>query len=432
MLSRKGILVRLHPTVEQIQLLEQMVGCCRVVYNTALDQRRWFARTGRNINYASQAGELLEFKEEFDWMRTAPHHCLQQALVDLQSAYTNFWSGRAGSPKHKKRGADDSMRFPDPKQIKLSGDFSTPEKERKKKHKEAVLTLPKLGAIECVLHRQITGKICSVTVRRDGKHWVASIAVESEVALPTDRSTQAVVGIDVGIAQPVVLSTGEKYALPKATKGDLEHQAQLQRRISSKKKGSKNRRKAIQRLANFKAKQARRRRDAQEKVTTAIANKHGVVAMEALSIKNMTASAAGTIEDPGKNVAQKSGLNRSMLDVALGSFRLRLGRKLAASGGMLLLVPAHHTSQRCRICGHIEAANRATRDHFQCVKCGHRDDADYNASINIRDKAKGVWGAGDKVQISASLAMLLKQQAKPKRSFKKQKAAGFAASACGA
>ena len=156
--------------------------------------------------------------------------------------------------------------------------------------------------------------------------------------------------------------------------------------------------------------------------------------MEDLRIKNMTASAAGTIEDPGKNVAQKSGLNRSLLDVSMGSFRIRLGQKLAASGGMLLLVPPQHTSQRCHVCGHVEAANRASRDHFQCVKCHHKEDADLNAAINIRDKAKGVWGKGDKVQIAASLELLLKQQARPKRSFRKKKqtlTAGLAATACG-
>ena len=102
--------------------------------------------------------------------------------------------------------------------------------------------------------------------------------------------------------------------------------------------------------------------------------------------------------------------------------------------GDQLLVPPQHTSQRCHVCGHVEAANRASRDHFQCVKCHHKEDADLNAAINIRDKAKGVWGKGDKVQIAASLELLLKQQARPKRSFRKKKqtlTAGLAATACG-
>ena len=168
-----------------------------------------------------------------------------------------------------------------------------------------------------------------------------------------------------------------------------------------------------------------------EKVTTAIAKNHGVVAMEDLRIKNMTASAKGTLDDPGANVAQKAGLNRSMLDVSLGAFRTRFGQKLAASGGVQILVPAHHTSQRCQKCGHIAAANRGAFDNFACVKCCCRADADENAALNIRDRALGLWGDAAKIEIAASLGLLLEQQAKPKRAFRKKKTAGRPVSACG-
>jgi putative transposase len=292
--------------------------------------------------------------------------------------------------------------------------------------------LPKFGAVRCLLHRSIKAgsKIKSVTVSREGQHWYASILLEREIQTPVSRESEPVVGIDLGVAQPVVLSTGEKYQLPKATPGDLAHQAKLQQSIAKKQKGSNNRKKAIRRLAAFKAHQARVRKDAMEKVTTAIAKNHGVVAMEDLRIKSMTASAAGTIEEPGKNVAQKAGLNRSMLDVNLGAFRVRLGHKLAFSGGMQLLVPPQRTSQRCCKCGHISADNRPTRDLFACVKCGHTDDADDNASQNIRERALGVWGDADKVEVAASLAMLLTQQAKPKRTFRKKTTGGLPVAAC--
>lgn len=211
------------------------------------------------------------------------------------------------------------------------------------------------------------------------------------------------------------------YALPRATSGDAAHLAKLQQRVACKVKGSMNRRKAISRLAAFKAAQARVRRDAMEKVTTDIAKNHGVVSMEDLRVRNMTASARGTALEPGKNVAAKAGLNRSILDVAPGALRVRLGHKLAASGGMLLLVPPARTSQRCNPCGHIEPGNRQSRDVFKCLARGHTADADENAACNIRDRARGLWGDADKVEIASSMAMLLAQQAKPKRSFKKKK-----------
>jgi putative transposase len=436
MLQRQAVRLRLNPTEEQRVLLERIAGCCRVLYNIGLDQRRWFARPGRKISYASQAGELAELKQEYPWFAEAPHHCLQQALVDLETAYKNFWSGRAGAPKPRKRGIDDSFRFPDPLQVSLQGNLTVPDKLRTRSLKQASLKLPKLGYVDCVLHRAIAPgtRILSVTVSRDAGNWVASVLLERAIQNPADRSASAVVGIDLGVTQPVVLSTGQQFALPRATAGDLAHQAKLAQRVSSKKKGSKNRRKAISRLAAFKAHQARVRRDAMEKVTTAIAKNHGAVAMEDLRVLNMTASARGTIEEPGCQIAQKSGLNRSILDVSPGALRVRLGQKLAASGGVLLLVPAAHTSQRCCMCGHIESGNRTTRDSFLCLACGHAQDADVNAAVNIRDRAKGLWGDCAKVQVAASLEMLLAQQAKPKRSFKKKKqelaTAGLAVSAC--
>jgi len=432
MLELKAFRLRLYPTSEQFSLMDRIAGCCRVVYNTGLEQRRWFARPGRNITYASQAGELQEFKQEFPWLTEAPYHCLQQSLVDLESAYKNFWAGRAGAPQRKKRGENDSFRFPDPTQVMLEGNLHVADNKRTRSLKNATLKLPKLGVVQCVLHRSIANgaTVKSVTVSRDGLHWYASVMIEQTIQEPVRRQHEPVVGIDLGIAQPVVLSTGEKFTLPKAKKGDLDHQAKLQQSISRKQKGSRNRYKAIKKLAAFKSHQARVRRDAMEKVTTAIAKNHGVVAMEDLRIKNMTASAKGTVQEPGKNVAQKAGLNRSMLDVSLGAFRVRLGQKMAIGGGIQLLVPAHHTSQRCPKCGHVSPSNRVERDSFACTCCGHVADADVNAAINIKDRALGLWGNADKVEIAASLDLLLKQQAKPKRSFKKKTTGGLPVSAC--
>jgi putative transposase len=419
MLVRQAIRVRLLPDAQQLALMERIAGCCRAISNVALDQRRWFARPVRSITYADQAGEIASLKEAFPWFCEVPYHCLQQSLVDLETAYKNFWSGRAGAPKPRRRERDDSFRFPDPGQILLRGNLKVADKRRTRSIKQATLSLPKLGAVR--------------TVSRDADRWVASVLTEREVQAPSDRSSERVVGIDLGVAQPVVLSTGKVYTLPRATAGDAAHLAKLQQRVARKVKGSRNRRKAIGRLAAFKAAQARVRRDAMEKVTTDIAKNHGVVAMEDLRVRNMTASARGTVEEPGSHVAQKAGLNRSILDVAPGAIRVRLGYKLAASGGLLLLVPPALTSQRCNPCGHTETANRATRDVFRCLGCGHEADADENAARNIRDRALGLWGNTDKVQIANSTAMLLAQQAKPKRSFKKNKesaAGGLPASAC--
>ena len=123
-----------------------------------------------------------------------------------------------------------------------------------------------------------------------------------------------------------------------------------------------------------------------EKVTTEIAKSHRVVVIEDLRVQAMTASARGTAEEPGRNVAQKAGLNRSILDKGWGMFVTRLEQKLAAVGGQLIRVPAAFSSQTCSGCGHVATESRVTRDRFRCVECGSEQDADLNAALVIRGR----------------------------------------------
>jgi putative transposase len=108
-----------------------------------------------------------------------------------------------------------------------------------------------------------------------------------------------------------------------------------------------------------------------------------VIYLEDLRVGNMTASARGTVDDPGSNVAQKAGLNRAILDVSPGETRLQFQYKMRRKGGAVVLVNPAYTSQRCAECGHTDAANRPDRDTFVCVSCGHAACADHNASANI-------------------------------------------------
>jgi putative transposase len=434
MIERKGILIRLYPDSDQDILFRRTGGCVRLVKNVALEQRSMFGRPGRPITYSSQAAELAALKEEAPFLRDVPHHCLQQALVDLDRAFANFFAGRAKYPTRQRKCDGVSFRFPDPKQFRIAGDTTTPDKKRTRAIRDVVLHLPKAGAVRASMHRAIPegAVIKSVTVRSSGDMWVASLLCEREIALQKDRSTGDVVGIDLGVCQPAATSSGAIHQLPRTTPRHSERERRLQRTVARRKKGSRNRAKAVRALARHKAKQARRRLDAREKLTTELAKNHGVVAMEGIDLKNMTKSARGMVEKPGKRVAQKSGLNRSLLDLGLGTTRLRLGQKLAGIGGVLLLVPQTYTSRRCNACGHIHADNRPDRDTFMCVACGHDADADVNAACNIRDYARGLWGDPAKVEVAASLPLHLASQAKAKRSFKKKAVAeGLSAPACG-
>ena len=122
-----------------------------------------------------------------------------------------------------------------------------------------------------------------------------------------------------------------------------------------------------------------------------------MVVMEELKVKNMTASAKGTVEQPGSRVRQKAGLNKAILDQGWSEFQRQIGYKLDWRGGLLVLVNPAYTSQTCSECDHVAKENRSTQAGFRCVKCGHSENADTNAAKNI--KAAGLrrvslWRAG--------------------------------------
>jgi putative transposase len=372
MVIRKANTYRLYPTPEQEQQMAQIAGSCRFVYNLALEQRSEWWRPGRTFNFASQCRELTMLRAEVDWLKAAPVHTLQQALKDLDRAYQNWWAGRADYPTPRKKGLNDSFRFPDPVSIKV----------RRTGQSSGRIKLPKLGWIRLRGWYAIPGDICNATVSRRAGQWHVAVQWQREVADPAPSSLPAV-GIDRGVAVFAALSNGASIAPVNHGKKALRALRKAQRNLSRKKRGSSNRRKAIRRVAKIQRRVANARNNVLNQQTKTIANNHGVVVVEALKLRNMSASAKGTLAEPGKMVRQKAGLNRAILDQGWGMFGRFLGYKLADRGGVLVEVPAHHTSQTCAGCGVVDARSRQDQARFVCTTCGHEANADTNAAIII-------------------------------------------------
>jgi putative transposase len=155
-MNRKASRFRLYPTDEQTAQMGRFVGAARLVYNLALEQRRNWYRPGRTFSFASQCREVTALRAEVDWLRAAPVHVLQQALKDLDRAYQNWWAGRAEAPTPRKRGLNDSMRFPDPNHIDM----------RRTGKSSGQIKLPKLGWVRFRGWHEPRGAICNATVRR--------------------------------------------------------------------------------------------------------------------------------------------------------------------------------------------------------------------------------------------------------------------------
>jgi putative transposase len=361
----------LKPSDEQRHRMVCYAGCKRVVYNKALElQAANHAAGNKFIRYESMAKNLGAWRsdEAALWLREAPYHTLQQGLKDMEKAFKNFFEGRTDYPVHKKKGRHDSFRYPDPKQIELDQANSR-------------IKLPKLGWLRYRNSREVLGAVRNVTVSNRNGKWFVSIQTEREVEQPVAQGED--VGIDMGVTRLATFSDGTvvpSLGLYKRYAPDLR---KAQQALSRKKKFSNNWKKAKAKVQRIHVRIANARRDYLHKTSTSISKNHAMVVVEDLQVSNMSRSAAGTVEQPGRKVKQKSGLNRSILDQGWAEFRRQLEYKVLWQGGLFLAVPAMNTSRTCPQCGHVSKDNRKSQAVFACVKCGYSENADLVAAINI-------------------------------------------------
>jgi putative transposase len=371
MLIQRANVYRLEPTPMQAEWLAQVAGACRFVYNCALEQRRDHWRKGK-LSFEQQCRELTDCRGEFDWLAFCPVHALQQALNDLDMAFQRFFVGLCDYPQPRKKFKDNSFRLPDPSYLGF---------KRLSKRMGAV-KLPKIGWIKCRDWRPLGGDLRNVTISKRAGHWYASIQWQCDVADPAPSALPAI-GIDRGIAVFAALSNGRMIEPLNSLKRIEDKLAKAQRKLARKQKFSANWKKQKAKISRLHAHGANARKDFLHKRSLEVAKSHGVVKVEKLRVQNMSASAKGTVENPGTNVRAKSGLNRSILDQGWSAFATMLNYKLVERGGQLLEVDPAHTSQTCSEFGIIDSASRKSQSQFVCVDCGYEANADRNAARNI-------------------------------------------------
>lgn len=372
MYRQQAFKYELMPTGEQTRLMRRFAGARRFVYNKALAlQQARFEAGDRRLGYAELCKLLTEWRNnsETPWLAEAPTHPLQQALKDLGQGYANFFAKRAEPPRFKKKGVRDRFRYPDPKQIKLDQPNSR-------------IFLPKLGWLRYRNSREVLGAVKNVTVSLSSGKWFVSIQTEREVDRPLPEASTAV-GIDVGIARFATFSDGAFLEPLNSFKRHEDRLRKAQQSLSRKLKFSRNWVKAKARIQRIHARIGNARRDYLHKASFTISKNHALVCIEDLSVRNLSKSAAGNTENPGRNVRAKSGLNKAILDQGWTEFRRQLDYKLAWRGGHLVAVPPQNTSRTCPCCGHVAAENRKTQARFTCVECGFEEHADVVGAINI-------------------------------------------------
>jgi putative transposase len=379
---RRSFTFLLRPTARQVAALAACLEDHRQLYNAALEHRRTaYAKAGVSVRYGEQSAELKHIRgDDPDGQGRWSFSSQQATLRRLDKAFAAFFKrvreGRTpGFPRFKGRGRFDSVTWP------KDGDGcrwdSQPE------HSTATyVRLRGVGHVRVHRHRPVKGRVKTVSVKRAGSRWFVVLSCDEVPAEPLP-ATGASVGIDLGVASLVTTSNGGQVANPRHLAVTAGRLAAGQRDLARKKRGSKRRRKAVARVAALHAKVRRQRLDGAHKAALALVRAYDVIAHEDLRIANMTRSASGTAEAPGRNVAQKSGLNRSILDAGWGVFLTILADKAESAGRELIAVNPAGTSRTCARCGHCAKENRVSQAEFACTACGHAAHADVNAAINI-------------------------------------------------
>ena len=217
---------------------------------------------------------------------------------------------------------------------------------------------------------------CLVTLTRKHGKWYASISFKVQAPVPVDN--EKILGVDRNVGQ-VTDSEGRIYPVP-STKKEETKTARLQRKAAKGQKGSDRRKRLYKMAGKHKSKSANIRRNHNHHVSKIIANMAGIIILEDLNTQGMMASARGTMENPGKNVKQKTGLNRGIQ----GSNWYQLEKMIEYKAHKVLYVKPAYTSQTCYVCGHRSEKSRKSQAIFECVECGHSPNADVNAALNIR------------------------------------------------
>jgi len=387
----KAYRYRFYPTPEQEQLLRRTLGCVRLVYNKALQVRTqgWYERQER-VGYSQTSAMLTAWKKEEDlhFLNEVSSVPLQQGLRHLQTAFTNFFAGRAKYPNYKKKHQGGSAEF-------TKSAFQL---------KEGQIYLAKCSEpLDIRWSRQLPEgcEPSSVTVRlHPSGRWHISIRFDDPSIKPLPVTDNAI-GIDLGITSLIADSNGQKVNNPKAFKKHYCRLAKAQKRLARKQKGSKNREKARVKVAKLHLKISDSRKDFLHKLTTKLVRENQTIAVEDLSVKNMV---------------KNHKLALSISDSGWGELVRQLDYKCRWYGRTLVKIDRWFpSSKRCSHCGHIVDKMPLNIREWQCPSCGTNHNRDINASKNIlaAGLAVSVCGATVRPEQSKSVkAGAMKQKPK--------------------
>ncbi|EHE9875930.1 transposase [Escherichia coli] len=368
---------RFYPTTEQVELLAQTFGCVRFVYNSIL---RWrtdaYYERKEKIGYLQANARLTALKKEpeYIWLNDVSCVPLQQSLRHQQAAFANFFAGRTAYPAFKS------------KRHKQAAEFTASAF----KYRDGELYIAKSKSpLDVRWSRELPSAPSTVAISRDsaGRYFVSCLCEFEPVSMPVTAKT---VGIDVGLKDLFVTDTGFKTDNPRHTAKYAKRLTLLQRRLSRKQKGSRNRIKARLKVARLHAKIADCRMDNLHKLSRKLINENQVVCVESLKVKNM-------IRNPS--------LSRAIADAGWSELVRQLQYKGEWAGRSVVAIDQYFpSSKRCSCCGFTMQKMPLNVRKWHCPECGADHDRDINAARNIKAAGLAVLAHGEPVNPESQYA----------------------------
>lgn len=352
----KAFKYRLNPNEEQKVLLNKHIGASRFIYNLALETKQIaYAGNKHNLSCFELHSQLKDLKEELPWLKELNSQSLQQAITNVDKAYTAFFKGQNDFPKFKKKSN--------------GGSFNIPQRVKVENGKLIIPKFTKKNGIDIVLHRELKGEIRQATISKTptGKYFVSILCETGETNKPKPKiKEETTIGIDLGIKDFAITSDGEVFENPKYLRKAQDRLKYVQRKYS-KNKGKRTK----QKLVRLHEKVVNKRNDCLHKVSTKLIRENQTICLENLNVSGMIKN---------HNLAQ------AISDVSWSTFVNMLEYKAEWYGTNILKIGRFEPSSKtCSSCGNINRELTLSDREWTCVKCNAEHDRDINAAINIKN-----------------------------------------------